>query len=190
MFSKDLVRFAKNKSQDLLILSEVTGSIENWFRAEVVIAAQKGFFGEVSNVRAEGGRNDLTFKRSGKRFAVEFKVVFNNKNLFGGYNGTRGICKDLLKLRADTAHGEKYAAVFFAFLLKNAPNCLPPSYTNTSYGIALQPPAGVPFEDFAYKLATQVIHHGLGDVAHSPGKVHVLTSNAAQWLGFWCYRVA
>ena len=35
MFSNDLVRFAKNKSQDLLILSEVTGSIENWFRADL-----------------------------------------------------------------------------------------------------------------------------------------------------------
>ena len=122
MFSNDLVRFAKNKSQDLLILSEVTGSIENWFRAEVVIAAQKGFFGEVSNVCAEGGRNDLTFTLAEEDFSVEFKVVFNNKNLFGGYNGTRGICKDLLKLRADTANGEKYAAVFFAFFLKNAPN--------------------------------------------------------------------
>ena len=84
MFSNDLVRFAKNKSQDLLILSEVTGSIENWFRAEIAIAAQKGFFGDVSYVRAEGGRNDLTFTHAEKDFSVEFKVVFNNKNLFSG----------------------------------------------------------------------------------------------------------
>lgn len=186
MFSSDLVKFAQWKSQDLLLLAEVTGSIESWFRAEVAIATQKGFFGDVSDVSAEGGRNDLTFTQRGRKLAVEFKVAFNNKNLVGGYNGTGGIKKDLLKLRADSSFDEKYVAVFFAFYLKTASNRLPPSYTNTGHGVALQPPAGMLFEDFAPKLAAQVLKF----VVPAPGKVHAIESSKERWLGFWCYKVA
>lgn len=190
MFSRDLVRFAKWKSQDFLLLADMTGSIENWFRAEVAIATQKGFFGGVKDVSAEGGRKDLIVTQAGKRIAVEFKVAFNNKNLIGGYNGTGGIKKDLLKLGADSSFDEKYAAVFFAFYWKTAANHLPPSYTNTAHGVALQPPAGMRFQDFAPKLADHVLNHVLNRVAPSPGKVHAIESSDDRWLGFWCYRVA
>lgn len=190
MLRDDLVKFANWKREDLLHLAETTGAIENWFRAEVAIAAKKGFFGSVQNVRAERGHSDLTLEYQGKQVTIEFKVAFNNKNLLGGYNGTGGITKDLLKLRADTSNNEKYVAVFFAFYRKTGPNSLPPSYTNTAHGTALQPPAGMPFEDFAPQLADQILHHGLNHVVPSPGRVNVLESADARWLGFWCYRVA
>jgi len=173
----------------VLHLAKATGSLEGWLRGEAVIAIQKGKFGAFEDVTAEGGgkRLDLTVTQGGLVKVVEFKVVFNNKNLVGGYNGTGGVAQDIAKL-SQLSFDEKYVAVFFLFYSKWRCPYLPKSYLQTSGGVQLQPKEDEDLGDFSKQLSRAVVAR-LGNLVPAAEEVVEVASNNERWLGFWCHRV-
>jgi hypothetical protein len=166
---------------------QVTGACEGWLRAECALAASRGYFGPFTELYAERGRHDLVLTSRGRTRRVEFKFVFNNKNLFGGYNGTRGLAKDVHALEA-ADDDEKYVAAFLTFFDRGSFLRLPNAYVarNRGTGERLQPSDGEAFAGFAAQLARKVT----SEVVATPAEVSVLGAGQGFWLGLWLQRIS
>jgi hypothetical protein len=184
-FAKLLLSWAARTADDVLLLAHATGALEGWLRGEAAIAVQKGGFGAFDEVTAERGHVDLVVCQEGASKAVEFKVAFNNKNLIGGYNGTRGIAQDVAKL-SQLTFDEKYLAVLFAFYSRTVYPDLKKFYGQQVDRVRLQPKDGEDFGTFAADLARQVTRK----VISKPEEVRPMKSDGGVWLGFWCQRVS
>jgi len=183
-FAGRFTRWAQSRSHDVLRLAELTGAFELWLRGECVLAALRGELGRVHDVRAERERRDLVLVGNRTRF-VEFKLAFNNKNLFGGYAGTGGLLKDLRGFDR-IACDEKYLAVFFVFFDRRERPTLNRFFGATCAGRSLQPSGDQDLGAFSSRLALTAI----SDVVTRPAPVLPLLQVNGAWIGLWLHRVA
>lgn len=87
-FEEQLVAWAQSRRRVLGRLVAITGSVEGWLRAEAALEAFDGGFGTIRRVEAERNRWDLLLHRANNRTtAVEFKLIYNNKNWVSQCNG-------------------------------------------------------------------------------------------------------
>jgi hypothetical protein len=188
VFQNRLAAWAASKAEDLGLLAETTGALENWLRAEAVLAARKGQLGPAHEVIAERSTLDLVIRHKKTRRVIEFKVAFNNKNLFNGTNGTGGIRRDIEKL-GQLPHDEKYIAVFLLFYSRahyQSHEELNRFFTRRTAGRDLQPTDGGDFGTFSTGLADAVI----ADCSTiTSSAVVTIRRDPGRWLGFWSLRI-
>lgn len=178
--------WAHTIGEKLSILADATGSVEGWLRAEAIIAAKQGRFGLVTNVLGEVRRDDLTLETGAGASRLEFKVAWNNKNLFGEYNGTGGIREDIAKL-SNCTFREKLVVAFFGFFDSRVYKKLGIGYYATSkrLGVRLQPEGTEAFGPFAKKLAERTV----SDIVATPEAVYPIHAGNGCWFGVWVHRV-
>jgi len=137
-------------------------------------------------VQGEVNRDDLTLATPTGTVRIEFKVAWNNKNLFGGYNGTGGIAEDIAKLKNCTFN-QKLVVAFLCFFDRRVFEELGRFYYSTSRtaGLPLQPAGSEDFRAFAETLAGKV---GLA-VSSQPEPVRMIHEDDGRWFGVWVHRV-
>lgn len=181
-----LLSWASETGVKLALLAESTGAVENWLRAEAIIAARGGRLGRVGDVQGEIERDDLTFcNADGSSTRIEFKVAWNNKNLFGGHAGTGGIARDIVKLTT-SPQDHRFSLVFFNFYDTSFVPRGPAYYKMCrKEGVRLQPLAEEKFHRFARNLAAEVTSR----LCVSPEPVRPAFHDDGRWFGVWLYRV-
>lgn len=106
---------------------------EAWYQFEFGKFLQKRFWKTKdwsSELYLEKDKVDITVNG----IQIEFKMIWNNKNI---WSAVESIIKDGKTIRSSRKGG--YLALFMAFSNKHSCEGLPTSYTNTSYGLLLQP---------------------------------------------------
>jgi hypothetical protein len=120
------------KPSDVMAVNSLASS-EAWYQFEFGKFLQKHFWKQkdwASELYLEKDKVDIIVNG----IQIECKMIWNNKNI---WNAVVSIIKDGKSVRSSRKGG--YLALFMAFSNKHFNSgLLPPSYTNTCHGLALQ----------------------------------------------------